>query len=103
MAIPPCRIRSTTPFYEGESAPSPLLSGHHANIARWRRERSLALTAARRPELIESARAEGGLSKADERYLAELAGTYDPATDAPKRRRKPSATPAQPPKTPDAS
>ncbi|KAG1164040.1 hypothetical protein G6F35_019063 [Rhizopus arrhizus] len=65
--------------------------------------RALALTAARRPELIESARAKGWLNKADERYLAELAGTYDPATDAPKRRRKPSATPAQPPKTPDAS
>ncbi|MNV90218.1 tRNA (guanine-N(1)-)-methyltransferase [compost metagenome] len=89
--------------YEGESVPAPLLSGHHANIARWRRERSLALTATRRPELIESARAKGWLNKADERYLAELAGTYDPAADAPKRRRKPSAKPVQPAKTPDAS
>lgn len=85
--------------YEGEAVPAPLLSGHHANIARWRRERSLALTAARRPELIESARAKGWLTKADERTLAELAGTYDPAADAPKRRRRsgqarPAAAPA---------
>jgi tRNA (guanine37-N1)-methyltransferase len=50
-----------------------LLSGHHAEIARWRRERSLALTQARRPELIEAARREGKLSKKDEKFLAELA------------------------------
>jgi len=50
-----------------------LLSGHHAQIARWRRERSLELTARRRPELIAAARAAGRLSKADERFLAALA------------------------------
>jgi tRNA (guanine37-N1)-methyltransferase len=50
-----------------------LMSGHHAGIARWRREQSLALTAARRPELIASARAAGLLSRDDERYLAALA------------------------------
>jgi tRNA (guanine37-N1)-methyltransferase len=32
--------------------PPVLLSGHHAAIARWRRERSLELTARRRPDLI---------------------------------------------------
>ena len=60
--------------YEGVPVPQPLLSGHHANIARWRREQSLRLTASRRPELIERARGEGRLSKADERFLAGLAG-----------------------------
>ncbi|WP_057111071.1 tRNA (guanine(37)-N(1))-methyltransferase, partial [Bordetella pertussis] len=60
--------------YEGVPVPQPLLSGHHANIARWRREQSLRLTASRRPELIERARGEGRLSKADERFLASLAG-----------------------------
>jgi tRNA (guanine37-N1)-methyltransferase len=49
-----------------------LLSGHHAEIARWRRESSLALTLERRPELIAAARAAGRLSAADERYLATL-------------------------------
>jgi tRNA (guanine37-N1)-methyltransferase len=60
---------------QGQPLPVPavLMSGHHAGIARWRREQSLALTAARRPELIASARAAGLLSRADERYLAALA------------------------------
>ncbi len=52
--------------------PPVLLSGHHADIKRWRRERSLALTAARRPELIVAARAAGLLTKADEAFLARL-------------------------------
>ena len=53
--------------------PSPLLSGHHAQIARWRREQSLALTALRRPDLIAAARAAGRLSPADEQFLRRLA------------------------------
>lgn len=52
--------------------PPVLLSGHHADIARWRREQSLALTAKRRPDLIDALRARGGLNAADERYLASL-------------------------------
>lgn len=54
--------------------PPVLLSGHHAEIARWRREQSLALTLARRPELIEAARRDGRLDKKDEKFLASLAG-----------------------------
>jgi tRNA (guanine37-N1)-methyltransferase len=62
------------PLPEGEQpVPPVLLSGHHADIARWRRERSLSLTAQRRPDLIAAARAAGRLSKSDERYLATLA------------------------------
>ncbi|MDM0058436.1 tRNA (guanosine(37)-N1)-methyltransferase TrmD [Variovorax fucosicus] len=52
--------------WQGEAVPAPLLSGHHAQIERWRRDRSLAITAAHRPELIAAARAAGRLSKADE-------------------------------------
>jgi tRNA (guanine37-N1)-methyltransferase len=52
--------------------PPVLLSGHHADIARWRRERSLEITARRRPELIAAARARGELSKLDEKFLAGL-------------------------------
>jgi len=59
--------------YEGEPVPEPLLSGHHAHIARWRREQSLRLTAARRPDLIEQARRGGLLSAEDERFLQTLA------------------------------
>ena len=50
--------------------PAVLLSGNHADIARWRREQSLQLTAARRPDLIAAARAAGALSAADELLLA---------------------------------
>lgn len=50
--------------------PAVLLSGHHAQIKRWRREQSLALTASRRPDLIIAARAAGHLNKLDERFLA---------------------------------
>jgi len=55
--------------YEGLSVPSQLLSGHHADIARWRREQSLALTQARRPDLLAQARLRGELSQADEAFL----------------------------------
>ena len=55
-----------------DPVPSVLLSGNHAEIARWRRERSLELTARRRPDLIAAARAAGALSPADEAYLASL-------------------------------
>ncbi|MVW72226.1 tRNA (guanosine(37)-N1)-methyltransferase TrmD [Bordetella sp. 15P40C-2] len=58
--------------YDGQSVPAELLSGHHANIARWRREQSLRITAARRPDLLERARAQGWLTRADERFLATL-------------------------------
>jgi tRNA (guanine37-N1)-methyltransferase len=52
--------------------PEVLLSGHHERIERWRRERSLELTARRRPDLIAAARAAGQLSAQDEQYLAGL-------------------------------
>ena len=67
--------------YEGEPVPAPLLSGHHARIARWRREQSLALTVERRPDLLEAARARGDLSRADEIFLAQRA---KPAAEPPK-------------------
>ncbi len=52
--------------------PPVLMSGHHGQIARWRRDQSLALTLRRRPELIDAARREGKLSKLDERFLSSL-------------------------------
>ncbi|MCV2358804.1 tRNA (guanosine(37)-N1)-methyltransferase TrmD [Paucibacter sp. TC2R-5] len=59
----------------GLPVPAVLMSGHHANIAKWRRERSLEITQKRRPELIDLAREAGALSKSDERFLRELAKT----------------------------
>ncbi|HEX6722423.1 MAG TPA: tRNA (guanosine(37)-N1)-methyltransferase TrmD [Burkholderiaceae bacterium] len=54
------------------AAPKVLLSGHHADIARWRREQALRVTAQRRPDLIAKAREGGRLDAADEAYLRTL-------------------------------
>ncbi|HEU0202983.1 MAG TPA: tRNA (guanosine(37)-N1)-methyltransferase TrmD [Burkholderiaceae bacterium] len=64
--------------WRGEAVPAVLLSGHHADIARWRRAQALATTARVRPELIEAARRQGLLSRADEdilRACAQAAGS----------------------------
>lgn len=52
-----------------QAVPGVLLSGHHADIARWRRDQALVLTARRRPDLIASARARGLFTAEDERAL----------------------------------
>jgi tRNA (guanine37-N1)-methyltransferase len=63
-------------LWQGPVGPVPvppvLLSGNHRQVARWRRERSLELTARRRPDLIAAARAAGRLDAADEEYLRLL-------------------------------
>lgn len=41
--------------WHGKKAPEILLSGHHANIEKWRREQSVIRTAKRRPDLLEKA------------------------------------------------
>jgi tRNA (guanine37-N1)-methyltransferase len=55
---------------DADAVPGVLLSGNHAAIDRWRRDRSLALTAARRPDLIAAAEAQGALGPADRAALA---------------------------------
>lgn len=76
--------------WRGRETPAPLLSGHHAQIARWRRERRLAHTARIRPDLIERARREGRLDHNDEKFLrawsqdrAAGAGEAVPALTSP--------------------
>ena len=56
--------------WQGMPVPEVLLSGHHLQIERWRREQRLALTAQHRPELIAQARAAGRLSPQDEAFLS---------------------------------
>jgi len=58
--------------WEGRAVPAPLVSGHHAQIERWRRERRLEATARLRPELIDAARSAGALSQLDEDFLSKL-------------------------------
>jgi tRNA (guanine37-N1)-methyltransferase len=55
--------------WEGQGVPAELMSGHHINIERWRRDQRLQLTARLRPELIDAARAEAKLTAQDEAVL----------------------------------
>jgi len=52
----------------GEAVPDVLVSGHHANIARWRREESLRRTLIRRPDLLR----EFELTDEDRKYLRRV-------------------------------
>ena len=58
--------------WRGMAVPEVLLSGHHAKIVAWRREKAVEATWQKRPDLIESARAAGRLSRQDEAVLARL-------------------------------
>ena len=43
------------PEFLGRTVPDVLLSGHHANIDKWRREQSIIRTYKKRPDLLVSA------------------------------------------------
>ena len=61
------------PEFRGERVPDILLSGNHAEIAKWRRKQSLMRTLATRPELLEGIE----LSKADKKLLQEAGKTVE--------------------------
>jgi len=54
--------------WHDKKVPAILLSGHHANVDRWRREQSIKRTLERRPELLEKVT----LDKKDRKYLEQL-------------------------------
>ncbi len=56
--------------WDGQRVPDVLLSGHHGQIERWRRDQRLQLTAVHRPDLLEVARNAGLLNQQDEVFLA---------------------------------
>jgi len=58
--------------WQGHAVPQVLLSGHHEQIERWRRDQRLALTVRLRPELIAQARLQGCLTAADDAVLLAL-------------------------------
>jgi tRNA (guanine37-N1)-methyltransferase len=57
--------------FRGLAVPPVLLSGHHAEIAQWRRREALRRTLERRPELL----TEAALTEADRAVLEELSKT----------------------------
>ena len=56
-------------IWHGRKVPDILLSGHHANIAKWRRKMSIRRTRERRPDLYQKL---DFSSKSDQKLLAEL-------------------------------
>lgn len=59
----------TRPYeWHGKTVPDVLLTGHHANITKWRRERSLERTKERRPDLLGKAE----LDRKDLKFIQSL-------------------------------
>lgn len=54
--------------WHGKKVPPVLLSGHHANIEKWRREQSILRTFERRPDLFEKCE----LTEKEKKWLEEL-------------------------------
>ena len=63
--------------FAGMRVPEVLLSGHHGEVARWRRREALRRTVERRPDLLEGA----DLSADDRLILDELRAAGGPAED----------------------
>ena len=59
--------------WRGREVPPVLLTGHHANIEKWRREQSLLRTFHSRPDLLETA----PLTKKDRQFLEEHTSFYE--------------------------
>ncbi|MFZ6649537.1 tRNA (guanosine(37)-N1)-methyltransferase TrmD [Undibacterium sp. TJN25] len=58
--------------FEDVAVPAVLLGGNHAEIEKWRRERSLEASMQKRPDLILQAREAGLLTRSDEKFLSSL-------------------------------
>ncbi|MEO8285619.1 MAG: tRNA (guanosine(37)-N1)-methyltransferase TrmD [Chloroflexota bacterium] len=54
--------------FRGWDVPDILVSGHHANVEKWRRRESIKRTLERRPDLLQTAE----LTKEEKKWLAEL-------------------------------
>lgn len=66
--------------YRGMTVPEVLLSGHHAEIAKWRRRQSIIRTARRRPDLLARAELSAEERRLAEEALAEAGSTADAAS-----------------------
>ena len=65
-------VYTKPPTWRGLDVPEVLFSGHHAQIARWRRDQALRRTAERRPDLV-ARLPEEALGQRDREVLADFA------------------------------
>jgi tRNA (guanine37-N1)-methyltransferase len=63
------------PDFRGWGVPEVLLSGHHAEVAKWRRRQNLLLTAQRRPDLLAGVH----ISNEEREWLAEQGIGWPPS------------------------
>jgi tRNA (guanine37-N1)-methyltransferase len=81
--------------FEGHGVPAVLLSGHHAEVRRWRKKEALARTLDRRPELLERAE----LDDEERALLREIRRERDEAgltnADPADRRKTDTPTPVK--------
>jgi len=54
--------------WRGRKVPDELMTGHHQNVQKWRREQSLLRTAEKRPDMLKTA----DLTKKDKEFLTKL-------------------------------
>ena len=64
-------VYTKPPTWRGLEVPEVLFSGHHARVARWRRDEALRRTASRRPDLVDRL-PEGALDERDREVLADF-------------------------------
>jgi len=72
------------PVFEGAAVPAVLLSGHHRNIERWRRESSLLRTFVNRPDLLRERALSAEETEILRRWQAELSALLAGRPQAPK-------------------
>ncbi|MDC7287119.1 tRNA (guanosine(37)-N1)-methyltransferase TrmD [Blautia schinkii] len=65
--------------WHGRKVPEVLLSGHHANVEKWRREQSVLRTAKWRPDLLKKA----DLTNQEWNYVRQLKKQWKEETDIP--------------------
>ena len=65
--------------WHGKKVPPVLMSGHHANIEKWRREQSIIRTYERRPDLLEKCK----LTDMERKWLEEQTGKSDLGLENP--------------------
>jgi len=72
------------PVFEGAAVPAVLLSGHHRNIERWRRESSLLRTFVNRPDLLRERALTAEETEILQRWQAEVSALLGGPPEAPK-------------------
>jgi tRNA (guanine37-N1)-methyltransferase len=73
-------VYTKPPNWQGRGIPEVLLSGHHGQIARWRRDERLRRTALRRPDMIANLDPDG-LDAHDREVLAQALAAVLPSAD----------------------